>query len=114
VTLFYGAIVGTVITSIAVPFFWSIHHPTTLEWVLILTIGIFGTFGHFLLNYAYKHADASMLMPFTYMQIIAAATLGWLLFDQFPDGLTLVGILIICSSGAGIAYYEYRMRQRFK
>ncbi len=114
VTLFYGAIVGMIISTIAVPFFWSIHTPSTIEWLLIVSMGLTSTLGHFFMNCAYKHAEASMLMPFTYMQIIAAATLGWLVFDQFPDGFTLLGILIICFSGAGIACYEYYLTHQRK
>jgi drug/metabolite transporter (DMT)-like permease len=112
VTLFYGAVIGMVLSSIAVPFFWSVHSPSMLEWLLIISMGVTSTLGHFLMNCAYKNAEASMLMPFTYMQIIAAATLGWLLFDQFPDGFTLLGILIICSSGAGIACFEYYLTHK--
>lgn len=114
VTLFYGAVFGAVVTSFAVPFFWSVHSPALLEWFLILSMGFTSTIGHFMMNCAYKNAEASMLMPFTYMQIIAAATSGWLLFDQFPDGFTLLGILIICSSGAGIACYEYYLTHQRK
>lgn len=113
VTLFYGAIVGTIVSSCVVPFFWATHSPSLIEWCLIISMGFTSTLGHFFMNCAYKNAEASMLMPFTYMQIIAAATLGWLLFGQFPDGFTLLGILIICASGAGIACFEYfRAHQR--
>jgi drug/metabolite transporter (DMT)-like permease len=112
VTLFYGAVAGTLISSIAVPFFWVTQTPSSLELLMIFSMGVTSTLGHFFMNCAYKNAEASMLMPFTYMQIIAAATLGWLLFNQFPDGFTLLGILIICSSGAGIACYEYYLSHR--
>jgi drug/metabolite transporter (DMT)-like permease len=112
VTLFYGALAGTLISSVAVPFFWVTHTPSSLELLMIFSMGVTSTLGHFFMNCAYKNAEASMLMPFTYMQIIAAATLGWLLFNQFPDGFTLLGILIICSSGVGIACYEYYLSHR--
>lgn len=112
VTLFYGALAGTLISSVAVPFFWVTQTPSSLELLMIFSMGVTSTLGHFFMNCAYKNAEASMLMPFTYMQIIAAATLGWLLFNQFPDGFTLLGILIICSSGTGIACYEYYLSHR--
>lgn len=34
--------------------------------------------------------------------------MGWLVFNQVPDGLTALGIGIICASGMAIAYAEHR------
>lgn len=108
VTLFYGGMIGMIISSTIVPMFWSAHMPTTREWLILASTGVTSTIGHLLVNNAYKHAEASMLTPFAYMQIISATTMGWLVFDQLPDRLTALGIAIICASGAGIAYVEHR------
>lgn len=108
VTLFYGALMGSVVSSLLLPFFWSAHMPTAFEWLLFLATGITGTLGHFLQNNAYRHAEASMLTPFFYCQIISASGMGWLVFGQFPDEITMLGIAIICASGMGIAYFEHK------
>lgn len=107
VTLFYGGLVGMVASSLAVPFFWSSHVPTMHEWLILTSTGVTSTVGHFFLNSAFKHAEASVLTPFFYLQIISATAMGWLVFHQFPDSLTALGIGIICTSGAGIAYVEH-------
>ncbi|MFJ3044851.1 DMT family transporter [Herbaspirillum chlorophenolicum] len=108
VTLFYGALMGSALSTLAVPFFWSSHTPDLVEWAILISTGLTGTIGHFLQNNAYRHAEASVLTPFFYAQIISASGMGWLVFGQFPDRITLLGIAIICASGMGIAYVEHK------
>lgn len=108
VTLFYGGLVGMIISSLIVPFYWSSHMPSTREWLILASTGVTSTVGHFFVNSAYKHAEASLLAPYAYLQIMSATTMGWLVFDQLPDGLTALGIAIICASGIGIGYIEHR------
>jgi drug/metabolite transporter (DMT)-like permease len=113
VTLFYSGIVGSAISTVLVPFFWSSHSPSLAEWMILISTGITSTVGHFLQISAFRHAEASVLTPFFYAQIISATTMGWLVFGQFPDGFTMLGIGIICASGVGIAYVEHRRIHRF-
>lgn len=108
VTLFYGGLTGMILSSLAVPFFWSPHTPDATEWMILASTGITSTIGHFFLNSAYRHAEASVLTPFAYTQIISATTMGWLVFGQFPDSVTILGIAVICASGMGIAWVEHR------
>ncbi|RJG06034.1 DMT family transporter [Noviherbaspirillum cavernae] len=108
VTLFYGGLIGMIASSLIVPFYWSSHMPSSKEWLILASTGITSTVGHYFVNSAYKHAEASLLTPFSYLQIISATTMGWLVFNQLPDKLTALGIAIICASGIGIAYVEHR------
>ncbi len=108
VTLFYGGLVGMVGSSLLVPFFWSAHTPDVREWLILASTGVTSTLGHYLFNTAFKHAEASLLTPFFYVQIVSATTIGWLVFEQLPDALTAAGVAIICASGIGIACVEQR------
>lgn len=110
VTLFYGGLVGMIASTAIVPFFWSSHMPDTREWLILASTGITSSIGHYFVNAAYKHAEASLLTPFVYLQIISATTMGWLVFGQLPDSLTALGIGIICASGMGIAWVEHRRK----
>ena len=65
-----------------------------------MSIGVLGTVGHFLFILAFQRAPASALTPFTYLQVVFATLIGWLVFDDFPDALTLVGMAIIAGSGS--------------
>ncbi|HEX9300856.1 MAG TPA: DMT family transporter [Casimicrobiaceae bacterium] len=108
VTLFYPALVGTVLMTIVLPF---IDRGAAMPWThmaLVALTGALGTLGHFLFILAFQRAPASALTPFTYMQIVWATLLGWLFFGNFPDGFTLTGIAIIAGSGLMLAWHERR------
>lgn len=110
VTLFYGGLIGMIASTAIVPYFWSSHVPAAREWFILASTGVTSTVGHYFVNAAYKHAEASLLTPFVYLQIISATAMGWLVFGQLPDGLTALGIGIICASGMGSAWIEHRRR----
>ena len=60
---------------------------------------------------AYRHADASVLAPFTYSQLVWVSTLGFVMFAEIPDRFTVLGACIIICSGLYIAHRESRVRQ---
>jgi len=108
VTLFYPALVGSVLMTLILPF---IEWPLDIAWphvVLVLLSGALGTIGHFLFILAFQRAPASGLTPFTYLQIVFATLFGWALFGQFPDGAALAGMAIIGGSGLLLAWHERR------
>ena len=78
------------------------------DWTLLISTGVTGGLGHLFQIAAYRRAPASTLAPFIYLQIISATTVGWLVWDHFPDPLTWLGIAIICASGIGIGLVEWR------
>jgi drug/metabolite transporter (DMT)-like permease len=79
---------------------------TLLAWVLV--IGLLGTTGHLLLILALGMAPASTLMPFIYLQIGAAALVGWLMFAQLPDFWAWVGMAIVSACGAASVWLNLR------
>lgn len=112
-SLIWSGAVGSVCLTLALPFFLPAAWPLLQglggwEWVLLLSTGVTGALGHLLQIGAYRHAGASTLAPFVYLQIISATAVGWWVWGHFPDGLTWVGIAIICASGAGIGWLEWR------
>ena len=111
VLLFYPALLGTLIMSALAPAFdW----PASIPWqhvTLIVLGGLLGTMGHFLFILAFRHAPASALTPFTYMQLVWATLLGWVAYGEFPDAFTLTGMAIIAVSGLLITLHERRQAQ---
>jgi drug/metabolite transporter (DMT)-like permease len=101
--LFYTALVGTLFFCAVVPWFLGHRAPTAFEAILFLLVGSFGTVGHWFLTTAYSHADASLLAPMTYLQLLWAGLLGWLVFDHLPDAVSLLGMAIVAASGVLIA-----------
>ena len=101
--LFYTALVGTAVMSVALPWFWGGPVPTPLEALAIASLGIYGGVGHLLLTLAFRHASASVLSPFLYVQLIWAMLLGWLIFGHLPDSLSILGMVVIAGSGLSLA-----------
>jgi drug/metabolite transporter (DMT)-like permease len=108
VTLFYPALVSIVVMTPLLPF---LHIRPDMPWrdaLLVCAAGLLGTLGHFLFILAFQRAPASALTPFTYMQLVWAMVLGFILFDDLPDGWSMVGMLVIAGSGLAMALFERR------
>lgn len=71
-------------------------------WLAMLGIGAWGFVGHTALTIANRFADASLLAPVVYLQIVVATLAGVFLFDTLPTVWTLVGAAIIVASGVYI------------
>lgn len=106
--LFYTALVGTAVMSLALPWFWFEFSPSPLQWLQIASLGFYGGVGHFILIRAFRLAPASTLTPFGYTQLIWAGLLGWLVFGHIPDALSAAGMAVIAASGLWLALGERR------
>ena len=94
---FYTGLTGLALCTLALPFAWQ-----TLawhQWLLIGLMGVFATFGHFLLIVAYTRAPVAVLTPYLYLQIGFAALGGWLVFAHVPDAWSLTGIALVSVCG---------------
>jgi len=107
-TNFYGGLFGTVSLTAALPWFWELPNLTTAQWLLLISTGVTGFVGHLLQIMAYSRSQATLLAPFSYLQIVAATTLGWTVFGQLPDLTTAVGIALICLAGLAVVLWETR------
>jgi len=100
-TLFYTALVGSVLMSLAVPFYWKM--PELRHVPLLLLLGAAAGFGHLMLIKALELENASFLSPLGYVQLIWVILFGFLVFGDLPDGYALIGMVIIVSSGLYVA-----------
>ena len=107
-TLLWSAVVGLVVLSAMLPAVAVWPRPGDLA--LGLLLGVVASTGQYLMVLAYRHAGASLLAPFSYMQLLWATAMGWLVFGAWPDGFTLAGAAIIVGSGLYMANRE-RTRQ---
>ena len=55
---------------------------------------------------AYDHAEASLLAPLAYTEMITSVLMGYIFFGDFPDGWTFVGVAILIASAAYISVRE--------
>lgn len=97
-----------VLTRFEVPGF-QITTPATGTWGLVLAMGLLGTTAHLLMTSALKFAPSATLAPMQYLEIPVAALLGWMVFQDFPNGLALLGIVITVMAGLYVIYREQKL-----
>jgi drug/metabolite transporter (DMT)-like permease len=107
-TLFYSALVGAVVSTLALPFASSSAPLTGVTLILLLLTGLLAGTGHWLMTRAYLIAPASLLTPFTYVQMVWATVFGYFVFAQIPDRWSFLGMAIIVGSGVMLAVVERR------
>jgi drug/metabolite transporter (DMT)-like permease len=96
-TNFISGLVSALVTSLLLPFFWKT--PTLYYALLMVILGVSALVSHLWMTKAYQHAKPSTLAPFSYTQLLFAGLIGYLFFNQIPDFLGLVGMLIIVAGG---------------
>lgn len=112
-TLFYSALVGTLVLTAFLPWGWEQIRFTLNDGGLFLLLGVLAGLGHWFVIAAYALAPASSLTPFTYAQMIWAVAYGYVIFGQLPDRWSVLGIVVIVTSGIVLAAMEHRrMRAR--
>ncbi|WP_349369086.1 DMT family transporter [Salinarimonas sp.] len=97
----YVAITGFVLLSFPLPFVWRTPE-TAADVALLAGLGLFGGLGHYCMGRAFELAPAPFVSPFTYLQLVGATLLGFLVFGHLPDAWVWAGALIIVASGAYI------------
>ncbi len=80
--------------------------PQGLNWLWLLGVGFWAAVSHMCMTYALKFAPSATLAPLHYSEIVTAVILGYLIFGDFPNAMTWVGITIIVSSGLYIIHRE--------
>ena len=105
VTLFYSMFAGVLLTA---PFAISewVWPKTPLIWFGVLSCGVWGAIGHALFIAAFRYAPASSVAPFTYFSLVTHTTVGYFVFAQTPDAITLTGAAVVIASGLYLLHRE--------
>jgi drug/metabolite transporter (DMT)-like permease len=107
-TLFYTALIGALALTVIGPFYW--RAPDAHGWALFVLVAVLGASGHYLLIKALQLAPASLLQPFAYTVLVWATLVGFTVFGNLPDLLTVLGATIIVASGLYTFARERRLR----
>ncbi len=83
--------------------------PDAASWGLLMLLGLVATVAHLLIVQAFRRASAVVLAPFQYLEIMSAVFWGWLIFGDWPEPMTWLGIAIIVAAGL---YVFHRERKR--
>ncbi|MHB1056366.1 MAG: DMT family transporter [Rhodanobacter sp.] len=84
---------------------WRWPHANVWPWLVLS--GALGTGAHYCWTRALRLADASLLAPFSYLQLLIVAMLAWWLFGESVDRHTAAGAAIIIGASLYIAHREH-------
>jgi drug/metabolite transporter (DMT)-like permease len=102
----YMAVVGSVVTGVALPFEWIT--PGATELGILMAIGMIGGMGLLLRTSGYRLVAPAVVAPIEYSSILWSGLIGYFAFSESPKLSTVVaGILIVCSN-LTLLYIERR------
>ena len=102
--LAWSSLVGVVAVF---PLVWSVWLTRNAsQWTILILLGILNGLGQYLVIRAFMLASASLLAPFSYSIIIWSMLIGLVVFNSFPDAITLVGTTILIAAGLYIWHRE--------
>jgi drug/metabolite transporter (DMT)-like permease len=78
---------------------FAIPAPSGLVVAKCLAVACFATLGHALIFAAVERADASVIAPMTYVQLLVALVIGWIGFHDAPDPAVFGGAALIIGGG---------------
>jgi drug/metabolite transporter (DMT)-like permease len=90
---FWMLVVQSLLGLLPALWVWRWPSPTTWAWVVL--VAFCGTFSHYCMARAMRHADATVVMPMDYLRVPLTALAGWLLYAERLDLLTVLGTVLI-------------------
>lgn len=110
------AVSGVMACSVVIPALWigqmfdlpqlTMIEPDTMEWTLLVSIGLLGTVAHLLMTWSLRYAPAATLAPMQYLEIPIATGIGWLVFHDLPNNLAALGICLTICAGLYVIMRE--------
>lgn len=95
--LFYYFLISSLASAPFAATQW--HTPTTKEWLDLIGIGIFMAASQLLIILAYRQASAGRIAPYNYSVVIFSGLIGWMVWKNRPDMLSLCGVILVTLGG---------------
>jgi drug/metabolite transporter (DMT)-like permease len=110
ITSFFWTGVGGLITmSIISCYIWESIPQKDFLWLLIMCC-LSGT-SHFLMMKTLQVAEASVIQPFSYLQLVFGSIIGVTIFSESIDQMIVIGVIIVIGSGLFTAWREHKQNR---
>ena len=106
-SFFWMGLGGTVTMSIVSIFNWNGVSQEYWMWLIIMCF--LSASSHYLMVKTLQVAQASVIQPFSYLQLVFASLIGVIFFSETIDKMILVGTTIVISAGLFTFWREYKM-----
>ncbi|HEX4022882.1 MAG TPA: DMT family transporter [Acidobacteriaceae bacterium] len=95
--LFYYFLISSLAAAPFAVATWKL--PSFREWIYLIGIGVFMAAAQLLIILAYRHASAGRIAPFNYSVVVFSGLIGWLVWKNTPDFLSLCGVILVSVGG---------------
>ena len=89
----YFMIIATIVGGVLSLSNWKT--PEGSEWLLLMSLGVFGYFGQLYMTKAFQMAKTNQVAPLKYLEVIFTLMFGLLWFDEIYTIWSLLGIALI-------------------
>jgi drug/metabolite transporter (DMT)-like permease len=103
----YFMLIATLVGGVLAIPYWVM--PQGIEWLFLLSLGVFGFFGQLYMTKAFQGAKTNLVAPFKYMEVLFTGAIGFLWFDEVYGVWSLLGIFLIV--GGLVLNVWYKSRQ---
>ena len=107
-SFFWTGIGGTVTMSLISLFIWDDILKDDYLWLLIMCLLSAGS--HFMMVKTLEVAEASVVQPFSYLQLVFGSIIGVTIFSESIDLMIIVGSLVVIGSGLFTTWREYKIK----
>ena len=107
-SFFWTGIGGTVTMSLISLFIWEDILKEDYLWLLIMCVLSAGS--HFMMVKTLQVAEASVVQPFSYLQLVFGSIIGVTIFSESIDLMIIVGALVVIGSGLFTTWREYKLK----
>ena len=106
----YFSLLSMIVGLLTLPFGWVM--PNKLEFFLLIFTGLIGSVANILLTVSLRYAEASLVTPTKYLNLVFAILLGYFIWSEIPKLLTLVGAGLIIISSVIIFMRESELKKK--
>ena len=109
-SFFWTGIGGTVTMSLISLFIWDDILKDDYLWLLIMCLLSAGS--HFMMVKTLQVAEASVVQPFSYLQLVFGSIIGVTIFSESIDLMIVIGASVVIGSGLFTTWREYKIKHK--
>ena len=105
--IFYFFVTASCFSLITIYWGWVIPDWSTFG--LMVLAGVFGGLGQILMTKSYSVAEASLVAPFDYINVVWNVVIGIVIFGEYPSHAVVIGGGIVVLAGMFVVYRERQL-----
>ena len=106
----YFTILNCFLGLATLPFGWVV--PSKSDIIIFIIMGVCGSIGNLLLTQSYRMSEASLVTPIKYLSLVFAIIFGFLIWNEIPKILTLLGASLVVISSFIIFVRESQLKKQ--